>query len=62
MLIKLKLLIFLVFRQYGLACKYRTVFQILNKTGYKIAFYDIWHNNSQSGKAITKSLFNLCFK
>ena len=24
-------------------------------TGFRVAFYDTWHNNSQSGKAMTKS-------
>ena len=59
-LIKMQLLIFLVFSQYGLACKYGII-------GCKIAFSNTWCNNCQSSKAVTETsiyftIFNLLFQ
>ena len=52
------LLIFLVFSRYGLAGKYGILMEY-SKYQYIIrcttAFFDIWCNNCQSGKAITES-------
>ena len=51
-LIKMSLLTFLVFSQYGLACKYGIILQISFSTAIRIAFSDNWRSNCQSGKAI----------
>ena len=56
----MRLLIFLVFNQYGLAFKYGVIFEII--IGWRIAFSDTWYNNCQPDKAITETLFNLLFK
>ena len=51
-LISMRLLIFLVFSQYDLVCKYGIM-------GCRIAFSDTWCNNWQSDKAVTETWFNL---
>ena len=59
---KIKLLIFLVFSQYGLACKYGIIFQISIYNWMENCIFWYWYNNCQSGKAITETEFNLLFK
>ena len=41
MVIKMKLLIFLALRRFGLGCKYGIIFQIQHIIGCRIAFTDI---------------------
>ena len=48
-LIKMRLLVLLVFSQYGLACKYGII-------GCRTAFSNTWFNNNQSGRAVTENL------
>ena len=52
-LIKMRPLISLIFSQYGLACKYGTIFQISVYNWMQNFVSDNWHNNCQSGKPIT---------
>ena len=49
----MKLLKFLVFSPYGLACKYGIIFQISVYNWFRIAISDTRHNSCKSGKAIT---------
>ena len=58
----MSLLIFLVFSQYGLACKYGIIIQISFSTAIRIEFSDNWRSNCQSGKAIIEISFNLLFQ
>ena len=60
-LIKMRLLIFLVSSRYGLACKCGIIFQISIYNWMDIAFSDTLHNNCLLGKAKTKTWFNLLF-
>ena len=61
-LIKMRLLMFSVFSQYGLACKYGIILQISTYNISRILFSDTWHKNCQSSKAITEPWSNLLFK
>ena len=56
-LIKNRLLIFLVFSRYKLACKCGIIFQVHYIIGSRIAFFDAWHTNFESRKAIIKLYF-----
>ena len=56
-LIKNRLLIFLVFSRYRLACKCGIIFQVHYIIGSRIAFFDAWHTNFESRKAIIKPYF-----
>ena len=44
----MRLIIFLVFSQYGLACKYGII-------RHRVAFSKTWCNNCQSGKIVTET-------
>ena len=56
-LIKNRLLIFLVFSRYRLACKCGIIFQVHYIIGSRIAFFDAWHTNFESLKAKIKIYF-----
>ena len=45
----MRLLVLLIFSQYGLACKYGII-------GCRTAFSNTWFNNNQSGRAVTENL------
>ena len=53
-LIKMRLLIFLAFSQYRLACKYGIILEILVYNWMQNAFSVIWRINWRAGKAIKK--------
>ena len=50
----MRLLIFLAFSQYRLACKYGIILEILVYNWMQNAFSVIWHINWRAGKAIKK--------
>ena len=54
----MRLLIFLVFSRYRLACI--LCYQYIIR--YRIVFSDTWRNNVESGKAIIETWFDLFFK
>ena len=61
-LIKMRLLIFLVLSRYGSACKYGIISQTSIYNWIQNWFSDTWNNNWQSGKAKRDTWFSLLFK
>ena len=61
-LIKMRLLIFLVLSRYGSACKYGIIFQTSIHNWIQNWFSDTWNNNCQSGKAKRDTWFSSLFK
>ena len=51
----MKLLIFLLYSQYGLACEYEIILHISKNNLQIIQFSNTWCNNCKSGKVITET-------